>query len=245
MSMRRRRMLMNQPLTSKGVVDTFIQDDWSQIAKICAAGRAQEFYSIGDRKILQIGSEYNHEVILCGFDFYDRADGKGKANTVWCTRYCLKTMKPFNENKYSDWGKSTLRAYLSTTIWDMVPAYLQKAILPVILTQAVTEQKYNFGWFIQTTEDKLFLASKREMYWSTEHPTPRLKDFIDVHTYDNLETNIRYLFRSLESYFDDTDEQRLTYKSDDAWKYIGDRGMSNAASCACTAYRGIPLYFCL
>lgn len=45
----RRRMMAGANLTSKGVVGGVIQDDWDQIIKICKSGKADQFYSIGDK----------------------------------------------------------------------------------------------------------------------------------------------------------------------------------------------------
>lgn len=81
--MRRAMLLASSPtLTSAGVVNGIIQDDWDAINQIAKAGRAQEFYSIGDTKVIKING-YDVPMYLVGFDHDDVSDGMGKANTTW------------------------------------------------------------------------------------------------------------------------------------------------------------------
>ncbi len=79
----RRRMLAGENLTSKGVsASGEILDDWEQIVKICNAGQAENFYSIGNWKNVPYGST-NLKTAIGGFNVDLRTDGKGFANTSW------------------------------------------------------------------------------------------------------------------------------------------------------------------
>lgn len=79
----RRRMLAGDNLTSKGVVNGVIQDDWETICKIAKAGRASSFYSVGNKKDLTWGEFGTAQMMLAAIDTDDRSDGKGKANMTW------------------------------------------------------------------------------------------------------------------------------------------------------------------
>ena len=78
-----RRRLIGEELTSLGVVNGVIQDDWDKIIKIAQAGKASKFYGVGNRKALSFGSYGSTDMILAGIDVDERADGEGYANTTW------------------------------------------------------------------------------------------------------------------------------------------------------------------
>lgn len=129
----RRRMMAGANLTSKGVVDGVIQDDWDQIIKICKSGKADQFYSIGDKKLLDLGELGLTEMAIANFNVDMRADNKGFAPTSWI---CLNPLRggKFKFTRDLRWDNST-STYDSEVYWDISP---QKAYAATVL-DAISE----------------------------------------------------------------------------------------------------------
>lgn len=140
---RRRRMMMAQqvplwehlPVQTKGVVDGAIQDDWSQIIKNCKAGKAKEFYSVGDHKSITVsGTTFDMDYLGQGLDV--RADGKNSSNlTTWLARTVPWACKWNTSNTTSGgWAASNIRNYCRTTVYNGLPAEVRSAIVEVTKT---------------------------------------------------------------------------------------------------------------
>lgn len=169
--MNRRAALMSETLTSKGVVDGVIQDDWETINKIAKAGRAQEFYSIGNKKDISVdGVSVN--VVLVGFDHDTKTDG-AKANTSWLStqegvldRY-MPCVHDGSSNPRSVWngGGSFIPIIFTEGLLARFPATLQEGIVQV--------RKGEQGWTgttptTRTRSRKVWVPSLRELGISVE-----------------------------------------------------------------------------
>ena len=131
----RRRMLSVENLTSKGVINGEIQDDWDQIVRICQSGRAQDFYSIGDWKTLNLGSLGTIKMGLANFNVDVRSDGKGFAPTSWMNLNPLKSYYgadvSYSVNTDTGWSISTQRTSYNETIYESIPEAVRNNVLMV------------------------------------------------------------------------------------------------------------------
>lgn len=129
-----RRRVMGESLTSAGVVNGVIQDDWSKIIKIAKAGRAQDFYNLGDKKPMTLGSLGTFNMQVVGFNCDFRADKKGMANVSFLSEELInQTVEIFSGSGsgYTGWEGSKVRSYLDGTVKNALPSEIKNAILPV------------------------------------------------------------------------------------------------------------------
>lgn len=161
----RRRMMAGANLTSKGVVDGVIQDDWDQIIKICKSGKADQFYSIGDKKLLDLGELGLTEMAIANFNVDMRADNKGFAPTSWI---CLNPLRGGKFKFTSDlsWDNST-STYDSEVYWDISP---QKAYAATVL-DAISEN----------IRSQILEVKKNTLVFKAEGDT-RKESFLDIRT---------------------------------------------------------------
>lgn len=90
-----------------------ITDTWDQIFEHEASGDYATRYSVGDKKVIDLGTEGKLAMQIVGFDKDAKADGSGKAPITWIARELLKTSKRWNPS------------YSQTTHNEQVPIALK------------------------------------------------------------------------------------------------------------------------
>lgn len=121
-------------------------DDWSTIL---ANENPSASYSIGDTKMLDLGTEGKHLMEIVAFDTDDRADGTGKAGITWISKDLLNTLQRVNKSNTSsgDWEGSNLRSYLRSTIKPLIPSEVRSAIVEV------TKGQHGTSGMVTNTDD--------------------------------------------------------------------------------------------
>lgn len=161
-----------------GINET-ITDSWEEIIAACADGTYSTKYSVGDTKLLNLGSEGFVAMQIAAFDADTLADGSGKAPISWISEQLLKTDHRMNPGcvKNSDgtyqegtggiggWEKSEMRSYLIDTIKPLIPSSVSNAIKPVTKTQPAYNTSGSL--FTQTTTDDVWIPSYSEMFNSS------------------------------------------------------------------------------
>ena len=170
------------PWQSKGVCLGFclgletetITDDW---ATILANESPSTSYSIGDTKMLDLGTEGKHLMEIVAFDEDDKADGTGKAKITWISKDLLVTTHKMNPAKVANtegtgtlggWEKSEMRTYLKETIKPLIPETVRNAIVPVTKVSNAYQASDETA-FQQTTVDDVWIPSHREVFNSTSY----------------------------------------------------------------------------
>lgn len=151
------------------VKQNFADTSWSDINIISESGVASEYFSVGDEKELQIGSETYHVQIL-GFDHDDKSDGSGKAGITVGLKEIMTTEHVMNYLSYSDgykggWKDSDMRIYLNNNILN----YLPQDVKNIIKSVNKLTSKGNKSREIETTLEDLFLLSEVEIFGSVVH----------------------------------------------------------------------------
>lgn len=170
-----------------GINET-ITDSWEEIIAACADGTYSTKYSVGDTKLLNLGSEGFVAMQIAAFDADTLADGSGKAPISWISEQLLKTDHRMNpelvtnsDGTYQEgtggiggWEKSEMRSYLIDTIKPLIPNSVSNAIKPVTKTQPA----YNTSGssFTQTTTDDVWIPSRSEMFDSSSLYYPLFQD---------------------------------------------------------------------
>ena len=157
-----------------GLESETITDDWSTIL---ANESPSTSYSIGDTKMLDLGTEGKHLMEIVAFDEDDKADGTGKAKITWISKDLLATTHKMNPTKVTNtegtgtlggWEKSEMRTYLKETIKPLIPETVRNAIVPVTKISNAY-QASNETAFQQTTVDDVWIPGHREVFNSTSY----------------------------------------------------------------------------
>lgn len=163
-----------------GLESETITDTWSEIFTAESDGTYSTKYSIGDTKMLDLGTEGQHLMEIVAFDTDDKADGSGKAKITWISKDQLATTHAMNatqktvdgETTYTagGWEHSDMRAYLKETVKQLIPETVRNAIVPVTKVSST----YTGGAKVkdgQTTTDDVWIPSSHEVGFGTSYET--------------------------------------------------------------------------
>lgn len=150
-----------------GLEQETITDDW---ATILANQNYATDYSIGDTKMLDMGTEGKQLMEIVAFNTDDRADGQGKAGITWISKGLLNTTYKYNNSATTigGWSQSEIRSYLKNTIKPLIPATVRNAIIEVNKVSSTYENNalVNNG---QATVDDVWIPSYRELALSYQN----------------------------------------------------------------------------
>jgi len=163
-----------------GLESETITDTWSEIFTAESDGTYSTKYSIGDTKMLDLGTEGQHLMEIVAFDTDDKADGSGKAKITWISKNQLATTHTINATKKTvdgettytagGWEHSDMRAYLKETVKQLIPETVRNAIVPVTKVSST----YTGGAKVkdgQTTTDDVWIPSNHEVGFGTDYET--------------------------------------------------------------------------
>lgn len=136
---------------------------WGVIDSISKSGNASSFWSVGDKKTINIdGTDYQFQII--GFN-HDTKTAGGTAGITFQMVDCMNAEAHMNSSSTNSggWTSCEMRTSVLNSIFYSLPADLQKTIKAVNkLTSAGSRSAT-----IKTTSDKLFLLSEVEIFGST------------------------------------------------------------------------------
>lgn len=169
-----------------GLTET-ITDSWEQIIAACADGTYKTKYSVGDTKIIDLGSEGTVCMQIVAFDADTLADGTGKAPISWVSEQLLASkhrMNPAKEgsiDNYTEgtgaiggWEKCEMRTYLRETVKLLIPETVRTAIKLVNKKQGSVDTTGSWAW--QNTTDDVWIPSDPEVYGASSLYYPFFQD---------------------------------------------------------------------
>lgn len=167
--MLRRAALLSSGLTSAGVKNGVIQDDWDVINEIAKAGRASDFYSIGDKKSLSWGWQGVVDMILVGINADTKTSG-GKANMTWMASSPLAKKAFFEATRSKNNNSAVFGVIEGTSYKDCSIAFYVEG-LQILLPSEVQEgivrvnKTYSTDWLgnYETGAYKVWIPSTREI----------------------------------------------------------------------------------
>lgn len=148
-----------------GLEQPTITDTWDEILAAEYDGTYKTKYSIGDTVKVDLGTEGSHLFEIVAFDTDDKADGSGKAKITWISKNLLSTGVRHNRES---WSVSDIRSFLANTVKGFLPEVVKNSIVTVTKVQSTYDT--SAGKIIvngETTEDDLWIPSRREMYGSS------------------------------------------------------------------------------
>lgn len=154
------------------------EQTWEEISKVAKAGKAAEYWNIGDIKSIQFNNK-EYYVQIIGFDHDDVADaeayGRDKAGITFQFGVANdKTKNGMYETTYkmngSDtnsggWPGSAMCKNTMPLMKGYLPADLQSVIVKVKKLTSKGDQSND----IETTEDELWLLSEVEIFGTTDY----------------------------------------------------------------------------
>lgn len=139
---------------------SFGETSWSMISALSTAGRAGEFFNVGDEKTIQLTTGEDVTLVILGFD-HDDLTGGGKAGITIGMKNLLATTYKMNSSNTNagGWNGSAMRTSTMATLLSQLPADLRNVIKQVNKKATVGSQSTT----ITTSADKLFLFALAEL----------------------------------------------------------------------------------
>ena len=166
----RRRMLLSGGLSADPVLEN---NDWATISEVARAGKAAQFWKVGD-KITVIINGYKCYLRILDFDHDDVVDsaayGRSKAGITFEMSNTFATKYPINSLTSTNWQSCNLRTNTLPTFKQNMPVDLRNAIVKVnkpTYLRLVADEHY-----LRTVQDDLFLLSATEVFNSTSSKGP-------------------------------------------------------------------------
>lgn len=150
--------------------DTLQNTSWANIALVAAAGKASEYWAVGDQKTVALASTVlgstSIVVEILGFN-HDNLTAGGKAAITFGMVDCFTTTQAMNSTNTNagGWGSCALRTTIRGTVYNGLPADLKAVIKEVNKLTSAGSQSST----INTTADTLFLFSEIEIFGSTTY----------------------------------------------------------------------------
>lgn len=141
-------------------VPEFADTSWEDIGNYAQKGIAKQIWKVGDEKEVTLTTGEKITMVILGFN-HDNLTGGGKAGVTLGMKNCLSTnyvMNPTSTNA-GGWSESTMRTSTMQTLYGLLPDEVKAVIKPVDKVTA----RYDRGGALDTTSDKLFLFSQREV----------------------------------------------------------------------------------
>lgn len=141
-------------------VPSFAEATWEQIAQVSELNIAQNYFSVGDEKNIELSTGEQITLIILGFN-HDELTNGGKAGITIGMKELLATKYQMNPSKtnVNGWQGCVMRTSTMATLLSQLPADLQSVI-------KVVNKKANAGdkdTSIVTSSDKLWLLALAEL----------------------------------------------------------------------------------
>ena len=144
----------------------FANNSWAQIIDACKKRKVPSTWNVADQKAMLInGTEYLIDII--GKNHDDYSDGSGKAPLTFQLHDCYIDKYEMNnsETNAGGWASCAMRTTYLLAILASMPSEVQNGIREVNKLSSAGNQSAN----INTTADKLFLLSEREIFGSVSY----------------------------------------------------------------------------
>lgn len=224
-----------------GLEPETITDSWSTIL---ANTNPSASYSIGDTKMIDLGTEGKHLMEIVAFNEDDKADGSGKAKITWLSKTMLNTthrMNPANSGGAigtgctGGWENCEMRTYLKNTIKPLIPETVRNGIVNVTKIQSTVTD----GAMVkdgQTTTDDVWIPSLHELNVDSTYETTGAVYNLKF-TNANTRKKVSSTYPTIRSYW----SRSVKARSD--WMYINSDGYRSYTTPQ-TTINGIALGFC-
>ena len=145
---------------------TFAGSSWADIARVCEAGEARNYFSLGDTRQIDV----NGELVtfeIAGFSHDTLSDDSGKAGiTVIAKELTEKVKSKWHAGTYDIvYPNTTIATYLNTTVLGYLPSELQ-AVIKEVKKQYDSTSASSTNSVVYTNK-KVWAPSVTELYGYT------------------------------------------------------------------------------
>lgn len=147
---------------------------WTAINSLAESGEASKVFNVGDEKTITLTTGETITMVILGFGHDDLTSG-GKAGITLGTKNCLSTSYVMNDSatNVGGWKQSKMR----TSTMDMIYGYLPDEVKAVIKSVDKVTALYESSGALDTTSDKLFLFSQKEIMGNNMYSTTSQSSF--------------------------------------------------------------------
>jgi len=136
---------------------------WEQIKAISDAGKADEYFNLGDTKTITLTNGNTVVMEIVAFDEDTKEDGT-KAAITWLSKDIVTTHVMNNSGiNLGSWEASDMRVWLRGDFYNSIPAEVKNAIVPVDKTYF----DYN-SYSTRSCLDAIWIPSYREIFGGTD-----------------------------------------------------------------------------
>lgn len=155
-------------------VPDFADASWGEINKYSQKGLAASLWKLGDEKKIALTSGETITMVILGFD-HDNLTGGGKAGITLGMKNALATAYVMNDSSTNagGWKQSKMRTSTMETLYGLLPDEVKAVIKPVDKVTAL----YESSGALETTSDKLFLFSQREIMGNNNYSVTSQNSF--------------------------------------------------------------------
>ena len=155
---------MTKPIALPPIGTALNDMTWEQIQTISDAGKAANYFNVGDTKNITLDG-VSYPVQIIGFNHDTKTDG-GIAGITFQLVDCLNIIYQMNssDTNVGGWKSSAMRSRMSEFLGQL-DEDLQSVIKPVKKLTSIG----NNSSAIETVSDKLFLLSEVEIFGSTTY----------------------------------------------------------------------------
>ena len=192
-----------------------ISDSWLQIIAAAEDGTASSKYSVGDTKLLDLGTEGQVYMQIAGFNKDVLSSDTSKTAGISFISKQVMRGKSMNDTATTTggWADSALRSYLADSMLPLVPSDVASAI------KQVNKTYYDYNDSVtETTSDKLWIPSSREVVDTVTSKENSGCEYDELFTSDAI-TRIKYTQSgSADSWW------LRTTASDNTFRYVRSNG---------------------
>ena len=148
---------------------SFATDSWETIAAVSEAGTASQYYQIGDTKDITLSGIGTMTLEIADFDhdYLSASTSAQKAGISLITKDLLYETKQMNSTDTNVGGfpDSELYDYLSTTVWNALPAELRNVVKTIYKWYGTGNNTTNGEWF----GSKIWSPLEYELFGTTKY----------------------------------------------------------------------------
>lgn len=138
---------------------------WDMIESIANSGQAQNVFSIGDEKEIELSNGEKLTAVIIGFN-HDKISDTKKAGITFMTKTPLQTLYKMSSSGTSDWATSEMKTSTMATIRGMLPKEIyssDNSVPTKNLLKTVKKEYYSTSGTLSESDDDLFLLSGAEV----------------------------------------------------------------------------------
>lgn len=138
---------------------------WEEIKAISEAGKADEYFNLGDIKTMTLTDGNIVKMQIVAFSADEKADGSGSAGITWISKEVgIKHRMNSTSTNFNGWAVSEMRDWLQSDFYTTMPSNVLDAIV------SVNKTYYDYTTSSTLTiKDNIWIPSYREVFGNSSN----------------------------------------------------------------------------